>query len=458
MTGGGRHRPATALAVLGVVLLAAAALMELADAWPHVEMWVGAASAAVLLLTVPLHRGDSPEALVRRARLLLGGGVAAVFSVVGLWQVTEKSEPRVLLLLAPAGLLLVTAALAVREAGRSADALRAARLRARIEGEEAERRRWARELHDETLQDLAAVEVTLGRLERRYSAGGGAGAAPARPAARPGDIADDIAEVRDAVRDRIGALRHLITQMRPIALDLLGLGPALEDLVRRAGEVGDLTGTCDVDDLPELRPEAALAVYRVVQEAVSNAVRHSGGTTVAVTARVAGDRLRVRVADDGAGILGPVPWDATAPAPDGVPSGGRGLGVPGMAERAVALGGRVTWSAAAGGGTVVDLDLPLSGVRAGSQRADRAGAALPGWRRRPAGGPGGSAAGPAVGSAGGAGEPAGRVGDDLADDGQRRPADGGLATETGDDDPRRGPRGGEHAPGELGLDRPAQPR
>ena len=442
MTGTGRRPAAGALAVLGVVLLAAAALMELADAWPHVEMWVGAASAAVLLLTVPLHRGDSPEALVRRARLLLGGGVAAVFSVVGLWQVTEKSEPRVLLLLAPAGLLLVTAALAVREAGRTADALRAARLRARIEGEEAERRRWARELHDETLQDLAAVEVTLGRLERRYSGGSG-------------DIADDIAEVRDAVRDRIGALRHLITQMRPLALDLLGLGPALEDLVRRAGEVGDLTGSCDVADLPELRPDAALAVYRVVQEAVSNAVRHSGGSTVAVTARVAGDRLRVRVADDGAGILGPVPWDATAPEPDGVPSGGQGLGVPGMAERAVALGGRVTWSPAPGGGTVVDLDLALTAVRAGSARPDpdrpgptlpghgMPGAGLPAWRRP---------------SAGGAGEPAGRVGDDLADDGQRRPADGGLAAEPGDDDPRRGPGRGEHAPGELGLDRPAQPR
>lgn len=359
--------PRRALARVGVALLGLAAATELADTAPRAQTWVGAAAGAALLLAVVAPaRDDGPDGLARRARLLVGAGAAALLSVVGLWQATERAEPRVLLLLGPALLLLLTAGLALREAGRAADGLRTARLRARLEGEEAERRRWARELHDETLQDLAAVEVTLGRLEQRcLRADAGPGAAA---------LAEDLADVRGAVRDRIGALRHLITQMRPLALDLLGPGPALEDLVRRAAEVGDLTGRCDVRELPALRPEAALGVYRVVQEAVTNAVRHSGGTAVEVRAQVRGRRLHVLVTDDGsgvpAGVTGGVTGELAAGAGTADGLDGSGLGVPGMTERARALGGRVTWTPAPGGGTVVDLDLPLAdvGVPAGAGR------------------------------------------------------------------------------------------
>ncbi|MBI4942828.1 MAG: ATP-binding protein, partial [Actinobacteria bacterium] len=196
-------------------------------------------------------------------------------------------------------------------------------------------------------------------------------------------LGDDLADVRGAVRDRIGALRHLITQMRPLALDLLGPGPALEDLVRRASEVGDPTGRCDVRELPALRPEAALGVYRVVQEAVTNAVRHCGGTTVEVRAQVRGRRLHVLVTDDGTGPPGDVAAGSGAGGSDAATGGGSdggsdgldgsGLGIPGMTERARALGGRVTLTPAAVGGTVVDLDLPLAdvGVPAGPSGRDR---------------------------------------------------------------------------------------
>jgi signal transduction histidine kinase len=326
-----------AATMIGAGALGAATVIELIDGEPSEQMWVGAAAGALFLLAVPMVRGDAAAVMSWRARLLVGAGAAAVLSVTGLWQATARSEPRVLLLLAPAVILFATAALALREAGRSSERIRAEQMRSRLEGEESERRRWAQELHDQTLQDLAAIDVTLGGLERRASAT---------------PIAGDLGDLRGMVREQIGTLRHLITEMRPLALDSLGLAPALDSMARRAGDNSDVLVRCDLQGLPDdLPPETQLVVYRIVQEALTNAIRHASCDNIQITARVRAGVLRVVVEDDGVGIASAVQDDRRA--------GAYGLGRIGMVERAQSLRGHATWTLAEGGGTVVALELPL---------------------------------------------------------------------------------------------------
>jgi signal transduction histidine kinase len=247
----------------------------------------------------------------------------------------------VLLLLVPAVLLFATGAVAVREAGRTRDAVRAARLRSRLEGQESERRRWARELHDQTLQDLAAIEVRLGGLAATRDAEA---------------IAAGLADTRVMVRDQIRTLRHLITELRPLALDTLGLAAALRDLGQRAEEAG-VHVRCDLDDVPDRTdPITGASVYRIVQEAVTNALRHAACHEIAIVTRKHGDALRVAVRDDGIGLESP---DVT------------GFGRTGMAERADAIGARLTWSAADDGGTLVVLDVPLIQLKAWPSRSQQ---------------------------------------------------------------------------------------
>ena len=150
------------------------------------------------------------------------------------------------------------------------------------------------------------------------------------------------------VREQIRTLRHLISELRPLALDTLGLPAALRDLAERAADSGVLV-RCDVDALPDATdPTAAASVYRIVQEAVTNALRHAACHEIAVSVSRDGDVVRVHVRDDGIGLA---PGDAP------------GQGRRGMAERADALGARLAWTAPATGGTDVALDVPLSRLR-----------------------------------------------------------------------------------------------
>lgn len=335
-----------ALAALGTLLVAAGGLIEVADAEPRAQMWLGAAAGAAFLVAVPLVDGDDAEVLGRRARLLIGAGFSAVLAVIGLWQATERNEPRVLLLLVPALLLFVTAILAVREASRSGRALRADRLRSRLDGQESERRRWAQELHDQTLQDLAAVEVRLAGLARS-----------AQGRADPQALSAGLEETRSMVREQIRSLRHLVTRMRPLALDTLGLAAALQDLADRAERESGVEVTCTVEGLPErLLPDAEVSLYRIVQEAVTNAVRHGACHRVEIAVRRAPEHLLVTVQDDGIGLPDGQVGPASGPVPEG------GLGMVGMAERAESLDGVITWGTGPLGGTLVTLTVPLEPV------------------------------------------------------------------------------------------------
>ncbi|MBO9533167.1 MAG: sensor histidine kinase [Solirubrobacteraceae bacterium] len=196
---------------------------------------------------------------------------------------------------------------------------------------EAERSRWARELHDDTLQGLAAVKLALTAARR----------------AEPGAMGAGIERAIGLTDDGIRGLRDIIADLRPAALDELGLGPALRALVERVRVHGDLTLELELE-LGDARVPATLetVAYRVVQEALANVVKHARATNGRVSAAVQdGDLLRIEVADNGDG-LGETP--------------GNGFGLIGMRERAVLAGGSLDVRDGDTGGTVVDLQLPLA--------------------------------------------------------------------------------------------------
>jgi signal transduction histidine kinase len=334
-----RRRPRVSLSLglglVGTVLTVVSVGFELTDAQPRAQLWVGTAAGAVFLLAVPFVRGSETSILIGRARLLAGAGVAAVLAVVGLWQAMERDDQRVLLLLLPALLLFVTASLAVREAGRSRTTIRAGQLRARLEGEEAERHRWAQELHDQTLQDLAAIEVRLAGLSRMWAADD------------PKAMATGLEDTRVMVREQIRSLRHLITQMRPLALDMLGLQAAVQDLARRAEDLGGIPVDVDLAELPAgITSGAEVSIYRIVQEAVTNALRHAACHHIEIVARRRGNTVLLTIQDDGIGLQ--TPDRPAGPSPES-------YGRLGMSERADALHARLTWASPPEGGTRVTL-------------------------------------------------------------------------------------------------------
>jgi signal transduction histidine kinase len=225
--------------------------------------------------------------------------------------------------------LLLAFAASAATAVATAKTVEADRLKHSLRSAEQERRRWARELHDETLQGLAALGVLLNSGLR---AGGDALEQAARSAT-------------EQLSTEIANLRALITELRPAALDELGLTEAVEGLARRARDVEGLEVALELGvDGDELDPELQTAVYRLVQEALTNVARHARATRVDIALVREGGEIRVRVADDGAG------FDVGRPT--------EGFGLSGMHERAALLGGRLEVTTSAGG-TVVEARLPL---------------------------------------------------------------------------------------------------
>jgi signal transduction histidine kinase len=183
--------------------------------------------------------------------------------------------------------LLQTFAASAATAVATAQSVEAERLRHSLRSAEQERRRWARELHDETLQGLAALGVLLSSGLRK---GGDALEQAARQAT-------------EQLSTEIANLRALITELRPAALDQLGLVAALEGLARRAREVDGLQlalGVAVEEDA--LDPELKTAVYRLVQEALTNAAKCAAASSVVVTVAQEPGGVELRVADDGRGF------------------------------------------------------------------------------------------------------------------------------------------------------------
>ncbi|HTU15991.1 MAG TPA: GAF domain-containing sensor histidine kinase [Solirubrobacterales bacterium] len=205
-----------------------------------------------------------------------------------------------------------------------------------IEAAELERGRWARELHDETLQNLAGIRVMLsGALRQAEDETRSSGLEP----------------VIERVDETITEMRRLIADLRPAALDELGVGPALSTLIDRvSGDSGLLVDLSLELEEPHdgetgrLLPQLEDTLYRLVQEALNNAIKHGGAKRAIVEIAEEDGRLRVLVADDGTG------FDPR------VKTGGFGL--VGMRERVLLAGGQLEISSGANG-SAVRADIPV---------------------------------------------------------------------------------------------------
>jgi signal transduction histidine kinase len=195
---------------------------------------------------------------------------------------------------------------------------------------EEERRRIALELHDETAQAFAAVKLHLGVL---------------RESVEPA-LAPRMDRVLELVDTGMRSIRSVTRDLRPPLLDELGLLPALRALVEGFGErTGIAMSFAAPDALPTLSNEAELALFRALQEALSNVARHAGARSVRIILERRADALDLEVQDDGRGLTGQP-----------------GLGLTGMHERLGALGGDIRIDNAATGGVRLAVRLPLEQV------------------------------------------------------------------------------------------------
>jgi signal transduction histidine kinase len=236
------------------------------------------------------------------------------------------------------------------------------RLRYGMEARERERTRWAREIHDESIQGIGALRLQLAN-------------------ARDIDDREALRQAVDTVLEGLGneidGLRHLITELRPAALDDLGLAAALQALARRAQAIDGLDVQTEIELGPQeagaaengggearrLDPELESTVYRIVQEALTNVSRHAEATRALVRVTERDGVLRASVTDDGRGLPGA---ERLGPRGDGLEGG---FGMSGMRERAELIGGELEFGPAPERGTTVQLTVPISGRRASSPQA-----------------------------------------------------------------------------------------
>jgi len=192
-----------------------------------------------------------------------------------------------------------------------------------LDAQESERLRVSRELHDEVGQTLTAVLLQLGRIAKHA----------------PPELASELDDAQERARETLEEVRRISRELRPEALDDLGLASALVALSERFGL--DVTRRLD-RDLPTLDEETELVIYRVAQEALTNVARHSGSGRVELELSASNGSLTLRVLDEGRGI------DAED-----------GGGLRGMRERAVLVGADLSVGRRNGGGTEVRLEVPL---------------------------------------------------------------------------------------------------
>lgn len=204
-----------------------------------------------------------------------------------------------------------------------------------IEAQEEERRRIARELHDEAAQALTSLLVRIRLLERSPN---------------PEEARRHVQELRQLTAAALEEVRRVALELRPTILDDLGLAAALDWRVEEFNAVGGTRATLSVEGIGERLPgPVELALFRVAQEALTNVARHAQATTVSVGLRRAAGDLVLTIEDNGVG------FDPTPPGG----AGSRGLGLVGMRERMSLVGGELTLVSRPGHGTRIMARVPL---------------------------------------------------------------------------------------------------
>jgi two-component system, NarL family, sensor histidine kinase DegS len=218
--------------------------------------------------------------------------------------------------------------------------------------QEEERRRIARELHDETIQDLATLSLeiqSIGKFNKGLS----------------DDVLGGLEEIRRRVNLIMQGVRRFCRDLRPEVLDHLGLVPALDLLAKELEREGITTQIEVSGDPPSINKEGDLAIFRVVQEALTNIRKHSKATKVTIIIEFSASRVSLIISDNGCGFHAPNMVSKLA---------GKGkLGLFGMGERARLLGGSLGVKSEPGRGTTLTLELPTRRTPAraeGSSRLD----------------------------------------------------------------------------------------
>ena len=196
--------------------------------------------------------------------------------------------------------------------------------------QERERKRLARELHDEVGQTLTGVVLQLEGLHRMA----------------PPELAEPVAALQETAREGVEEVREIVRGLRPQALDEFGLRSALISLAEGVTERTGVRVRARLEsELPPLAAEQDLAIYRVAQESLTNVARHAEARNAEIVLEHDEEAIVLRVRDDGRGI-----GDADA--------SGQGAGLGGMRERALLVGGRLSVFRRDGGGTEVRLEVP----------------------------------------------------------------------------------------------------
>jgi two-component system, NarL family, sensor histidine kinase UhpB len=206
--------------------------------------------------------------------------------------------------------------------------------RVALAAQESERLRLAAELHDEIGQTLTAAAI---QIEHAADVGH--------------DSPADLRRIADAVRGSLDEVRRIARELRPEALDDLGLINALISLCSRLASQGDLHIERRLQKLPDIPPDLELVIYRVAQESLTNVVRHAHASEATLSLAASPHMATLSIVDDGRGLPADLP-DHTA-------------GISGMRERARLVHGRLALDSKPGSGTTVRLELPLGEMDAG---------------------------------------------------------------------------------------------
>jgi two-component system sensor histidine kinase UhpB len=196
--------------------------------------------------------------------------------------------------------------------------------------QEAERRRVARELHDEVGQTLTGVMLQIEGLALSI----------------PDELRDQLEQLRETARHGTEEVRNIARRLRPDTLEELGLPHALAALTGAFERQTRIPVTRGVEPVPDLTPEEELVIYRVAQEALTNIARHARATAVSVSLRRSADGIVLAVSDDGRGL------------PDGAERSSQGIR--GMRERAMLVGADLAIDSRPDHGTAIRLSIPPS--------------------------------------------------------------------------------------------------